>query len=147
MSTVLTSCISATASPLRDRLELALRDSLELAGRIMLALLFLISGIGKIAAYEATVGYMHAEGVPGALLPVTIVLEIAGAVAIMAGWKTRIAALLLAGFTLVAAVIFHSNFGDQMQMVMFLKNVAITGGFLMLVANGAGRYSLDARAG
>lgn len=139
MSTVLTSSISAPASPLRD--------SLELAGRILLALLFLMSGIGKIAGYEASVGYMHAMGVPGALLPVTIVLEIAGAVAIMAGWKTRIAAFLLAGFTLVAAVIFHSNFGDQIQMVMFVKNVAIVGGFLMLMANGAGRYSLDARAG
>jgi len=139
MSAVLTSSISATASPLRD--------SLELAGRILLALLFLLSGIGKIAGYEASVGYMQAMGVPGALLPVTIVLEIAGAAAIMAGWKTRIAAFLLAGFTLVAAVIFHSNFGDQIQMVMFFKNVAIAGGFLMLMANGAGRYSLDARAG
>ena len=139
MSAVLTSSISATTSPLRD--------SLELAGRILLALLFLMSGIGKIAGYQASVGYMQAMGVPGALLPVTIVLEIAGAVAIMAGWKTRIAAFLLAGFTLVAAVIFHSNFGDQIQMVMFFKNVAIAGGFLMLMANGAGRYSLDARAG
>lgn len=138
MSTVLTSSTSATTSPLRD--------SLELAGRILLALLFLMSGIGKIAGYQASVGYMHAMGVPGALLPVTIVLEIAGAAAIMAGWKTRIAAFLLAGFTLVAAAIFHSNFGDQIQMVMFFKNVAIAGGFLMLMANGSGRYSLDARA-
>ena len=138
MSTVLTSSISATASPLRD--------SVQLAGRILLALLFLMSGIGKIAGYEASVGYMHAMGVPGALLPVTIVLEIAGAAAIMAGWKTRIAACLLAGFTLVAAVIFHSKFGEQSEMVMFLKNVAIVGGFLMLMARGAGRYSLDARA-
>ena len=139
MSAVLTSSISATTSPLRD--------SLELAGRILLALLFLLSGIGKIAGYQASVGYMQAMGVPGALLPVTIVLEIAGAAAIMAGWKTRIAAFLLAGFTLVAAVIFHSNFGDQIQMVMFFKNVAIVGGLLVLMANGAGRYSLDARAG
>jgi putative oxidoreductase len=138
MSTVLTSSISATPSPLRD--------SLELGGRILLALLFLLSGIGKVAGYEASVGYMRAMGVPGALLPATIVVEIAGAIAIMAGWKTRIAAFLLAGFTLVAAVIFHSNFGDQVQMVMFLKNVAIVGGFLMLMANGAGRYSLDASA-
>ena len=139
MSAVLTSPISTTPSPLRA--------TLELAGRILLALLFLMSGIGKIAGYQASVGYMQAMGVPSALLPVTIVLEIAGAVAIMAGWKTRIAAFLLAGFTLVAAVIFHSKFGDQIQMVMFFKNVAIAGGFLMLMANGAGRYSLDARAG
>jgi putative oxidoreductase len=138
MSTVLTPSISATASPLRN--------SFELAGRILLALLFLLSGIGKIAGYEASVGYMRAMGVPGALLPATIVLEIGGAVAIMAGWQTRIAAFLLAGFTLVAAFIFHSNFGDQIQMVMFLKNVAIVGGLMALVAGGAGRYSLDARA-
>jgi putative oxidoreductase len=138
MSTVLTSPISATPSPLRD--------SLELAGRILLALLFLMSGIGKLAGYEASAGYMHAMGVPGALLPVTIALEVFGAVAIMAGWKTRITAFLLAGFTLVAAVIFHSNFGDQIQMIMFFKNVSIVGAFLMLMANGAGRYSLDARA-
>lgn len=139
MSTVLTRSIPAPGS--------RLHDSLELAGRILLSLIFLMSGIGKIAGYEATAGYMSAMGVPGALLPVTIVLEIAGAVAIMAGWKTRIAAFLLAGFTLVAAVIFHSNFGDQIQMIMFLKNVAIVGAFVMLMAKGAGRYSLDARAG
>src|SRR5438045_8048532 len=117
MSTVLTPSISVTASPLRD--------GLELAGRNLLALLYLMSGIGKIAAYGASVGYMRAMGVPGALLPATIALEVVGALAIMAGWKTRITAFLLAGFTLVAAFIFHSNFGDQIQMVMFLKNVAI----------------------
>jgi putative oxidoreductase len=138
MSTVLTSPTSATAS--------TLRDGFELAGRILLALLFLMSGIGKIAGYQASVGYMQAMGVPGGLLPATIALEIAGAAAIMAGWKTRIAAFLLAGFTLVAAFIFHSNFGDQIQMVMFLKNLAIVGGLLMLMADGAGRYSLDTRA-
>jgi putative oxidoreductase len=138
MSAVLTSTAPASASPLRD--------SLELAGRILLAVLFLMSGIGKIAGYEATAGYMSAMGVPAAMLPVTIVLEIAGAIAIIAGWKTRITALLLAGFTLVAAFIFHRNFGDQMQMIMFFKNVSIVGAFLMLMANGAGRYSLDARA-
>jgi putative oxidoreductase len=101
MSAVLTSATPASASPLRD--------SLELAGRILLAVLFLLSGIGKIVGYEATAGYMSAMGVPAAMLPATIVLEIAGAIAIIAGWKTRITALLLAGFTLVAAFIFHRN--------------------------------------
>jgi putative oxidoreductase len=134
----LTSSISAPVSPLRD--------SLELAGRILLAVLFLMSGIGKIASYEATAGYMGAMGVPAAMLPVTVLLEIAGALAIIAGWKTRITAALLAGFTLVAAIIFHSNFSDQTQMIMFVKNVSIVGAFLMLMANGAGRYSLDARS-
>jgi len=139
MSTALTWSVATPGS--------RLHDSFELAGRILLSVIFLMSGIGKIASYEVTAKYMSVMGVPGSLLPATIVLEVAGAVAIMAGWKTRIAAFLLAGFTLVAAVIFHSNFGDQIQMVMFLKNLAIVGAFLMLMAKGAGRYSLDARAG
>jgi putative oxidoreductase len=138
MSTVFTSSISESVSPLRN--------SLELGGRVLLAILFLMSGIGKIAAYNATAGYMSAMGVPAAMLPVTILLEIAGALAIIVGWKTRITAALLAGFTLVAAIIFHSNFGDQIQMIMFFKDVSIVGAFLMLMANGAGRYSLDARS-
>ena len=88
---------------------------------------------------------MASAGVPGALLPAVIALEVLGAIAIIVGWKTRITALLLAGFTLLSGVLFHSNFGDQVQMIMFLKNVAITGGFLLLVANGAGDLSLDRR--
>ena len=88
---------------------------------------------------------MASAGVPGALLPAVIAVEVLGAIAIIVGWKTRITALLLAGFTLLSGVLFHSNFGDQVQMIMFLKNVAITGGFLLLVANGAGALSLDRR--
>ena len=117
----------------------------ELAGRIFLAAIFLISGLGKIGAYAGTAAYMASAGVPGALLPAVIALEVLGAIAIIVGWKTRITALLLAGFTLLSGVLFHSNFGDQVQMIMFLKNVAITGGFLLLVANGAGALSLDRR--
>ncbi|WP_241052504.1 DoxX family protein [Achromobacter xylosoxidans] len=117
----------------------------ELLGRILLAALFLLSGIGKLSAYGATAGYMAAVGVPAPLLPLAIVIEIGGALAIIAGWRTRIIALLLAGFTLVTAVIFHHDFADQMQMIMFLKNLSITGAFLFLAAHGAGRFSLDAR--
>lgn len=115
----------------------------DLTGRVLLAAIFLISGIGKIGGYAATAGYMASLGVPGALLPLVIVLEVAGAIAIIVGWHTRITAFLLAGFTLLAAAIFHSNFADQMQMIMFLKNVAITGGFLVLIAHGAGVFSMD----
>jgi len=122
------------------------RDSAEIVGRILLVALFLISGLGKITAYEATAGYMASMGVPGFALPAVIALEVLGAVAIIAGFKTRIVAALLAGFTLATGVIFHNNFADQTQMVMFLKNVSIAGAFLMLVANGAGAFSLDARA-
>ncbi|HEX6703803.1 MAG TPA: DoxX family protein [Albitalea sp.] len=128
----------------RDQ-EGRLRPSAELLGRVLLSLMFLMSGLGKISGYAATAGYMASLGVPGALLPLVIVTEVAGAIAIIAGWNTRIAALLLAGFTLLAGLIFHNNFGDQIQMIMFLKNLSIAGAFLMLAANGPGRYSLDAR--
>jgi putative oxidoreductase len=124
----------------------SLRDATELTGRILLAALFLLSGVGKIGGYAAVAGYMNAMGVPSYLLPATIVLEIVGAAAIVAGWHTRVTAGVLAAFTLAAAALFHSNFADQIQMVMFLKNVSIAGAFLLLVAHGAGRYSLDARS-
>jgi putative oxidoreductase len=88
---------------------------------------------------------MSSVGVPSALLPVVIAIEVLGALVIIVGWKTRVTAVLLAGFSLLTAVIFHNNFGDQIQMIMFLKNVSIAGGFLLLVANGAGPLSLDRR--
>jgi len=122
-----------------------LRDIAELAGRVLLAALFLLSGLGKIGGYAATAGYMAAVGVPSALLPAVIAVEVLGAIAIVAGWRTRIVAFLLAGFTLLSALIFHNNFADQVQLVMFLKNVSIAGGLLLLVANGAGRLSMDGR--
>jgi putative oxidoreductase len=117
----------------------------ELAGRILLASLFLLSGLTKVSAYAAMSGYMASMGVPAALLPLVIATEVLGSIAIIIGWHTRIAAFLLAGFTLLAAGIFHKNFGDQIQMIMFLKDVSIAGAFLMLVANGAGPLSLDRR--
>jgi len=117
----------------------------ELAGRVLLSVLFLLSGLGKIGAYAATAAFMSSRGVPGALLPVVLVTEVVGALAIILGWQTRIIAFLLAGYTLLAALIFHTNFADQIEMIMFLKNVSIAGGFLLLVANGAGPLSLDRR--
>jgi putative oxidoreductase len=118
----------------------------ELAGRTLLAGLFLLSGVGKLGAYSATAGYMASVGVPGALLPLVIAVEVLGAAAIIAGWNTRVVAFLLAGFSLVSALLFHNDFANQIQMVMFLKNVSIAGGFLLLVAHGAGPLSLDRRA-
>ncbi len=114
--------------------------------RVLLSLMFVTSGINKISGYAGTQGYMEAMGVPGGLLPLVIALEILGGLAVMLGWHTRIAAFLLAGFTLLSALLFHANFGDQMQMIMFMKNVSIAGGFLMIVAQGAGAFSLDNRA-
>ena len=122
-----------------------LQNSAELVGRVLLVTLFAISGFGKIAAYSATQGYMAAQGVPGVLLPLVIATEVGGALAILLGWNTRIVAFLMAGFTMLTALMFHANFGDQTQMITFLKNVSISGAFLLLVANGAGAYSLDAR--
>ncbi|MDH5358959.1 MAG: DoxX family protein [Gammaproteobacteria bacterium] len=117
---------------------------LPISGRILLALIFIMGGIGKLGAgYAGTQGYMDAMGVPGMLLPLVIILELGGGIALIAGWKTRIVSLLLAGFTILAALIFHSNFADQMQMIMFMKNLAISGGLLILAANGAGAYSMD----
>jgi putative oxidoreductase len=118
---------------------------IELVGRVLLAILFVTSGVGKIGAYSGTAAYMSGAGVPGALLPLVIVLEVLGAAAIMIGWQTRFVAALLAGFTLLSAAVFHNNFADQIQSVMFLKNLAIAGGFLLLVARGAGPLSLDRR--
>ena len=118
----------------------------ELAGRILLASLFLLSGLSKLGGgYAGAAGYMQAVGLPTALLPLVIALEVLGAAAIIVGFQTRLVAFLLAGFSLVSALIFHSHFGDQIQMIMFLKNVSIAGGFLLLVANGAGPLSLDRR--
>lgn len=117
----------------------------EAAGRVLLALLFLLAGGSKLGAYSATVAYMASAGVPGALLPAVIATELGGALAIILGWKTRAVAALLAGFSVLTALIFHNNFADQIQMIMFLKNISIAGGFLLLVANGAGPLSIDRR--
>lgn len=116
-----------------------------LIGRILLGHIFLMAGISKIGAYAGTAGYMESMGMPGVLLPAVIVLEIAGGLALIVGWKTRWAAAALAGFTVLAAAIFHNNLGDQIQMLMFMKNLAIAGGLLFVAAYGAGPLSLDAR--
>jgi putative oxidoreductase len=122
-----------------------LRNVIEFGGRVLLASLFLISGLGKIASYAGAAGYMATAGVPGALLPLVIATEVLGGIAVILGWQTRIVALLLAGFSLLTALIFHTHFSDQTQTVMFLKNVSIAGGLLLLVANGAGWLSIDSR--
>lgn len=116
----------------------------SLLGRIGLSLIFIISGWGKIAGFDATQGYMASMGVPGGLLPLVILLELGGGLAVLAGLLTRFNAVALAVFSLLAAVLFHGDFADASQFVPFWKNVALAGGFLMLVANGPGAWSLDA---
>jgi len=115
----------------------------ELTARILLGQIFLLAGINKISAYEGTAAYMEAMGVPGMLLPAVIFLEIAGGLMVILGYKTKIAGVALAVFTVVAAVIFHSALSDQMQMILFMKNMAIAGGLLLFVSYGAGALSLD----
>lgn len=114
-----------------------------LLGRFGLALIFILSGWSKIAGYAGTQQYMESMGVPGAVLPLVILLELGGGLAILTGLATRWVALALAGFTLVAAVLFHANLGDQNQFINFMKNVAIAGGFLVLATQGAGSFSVD----
>ena len=114
-------------------------------GRLLISAIFLMAGINKITGYEATTGYMAAMGVPSVLLPLVIVTEVAGAIAIIIGYKTRSVAFLLAGFSILSALFFHFNFADQTQSIMFMKNIAIAGGFLFLVANGPGSWALDNR--
>ena len=114
----------------------------DLIGRVLIAVLFVLSGWGKIGGYAGTQGYMQSAGVPGGLLPLVILLELGGGIAIVAGFQTRVVALLLAGFSLLAALLFHTG-ADQLQQIMFLKNLGLAGGFLFLAANGAGRLSVD----
>ena len=116
---------------------------LNLAARLLMAQIFLISGIGKIAGYAGTQAYMAQMGVPGALLPLVILTEVGGALALLFGFQARWAALALAGFTLLAGLIFHFKPDDQMQMISFMKNLAITGGLLMFVRHGAGAPGID----
>ena len=126
-----------------ERAGVTVRDTTELFGRLLLATLFVVAGYGKIGGYEATAGYMAALGVPALLLPAVIALELGGGIALALGWQTRLVAFLLGGFTLLAALIFHNDLADQIQQIMFLKNVAIAGAFAMLVANGPGKLALD----
>ena len=135
-----TSTRTSNESPLNT-----VKNVSELVGRTFLSVLFVLSGVGKIGAYAATAAYMSSVGVPSVLLPVVIATEVLGALAIILGWHTRIAAFLLAGYSLLAALIFHANFAEQIEMISFLKNVSIAGGFLLLVGNGAGPLSLDRR--
>lgn len=116
-----------------------------LVGRLMLAAIFVQSGWGKIVDYAGTAQYMESAGVPGGLLPVVIVVELGSAMLIVIGWQTRLAALALAGFTVVAGVLFHLKIADQNQMIHFMKNIAIAGGFLVLAMAGPGAWSLEGR--
>jgi putative oxidoreductase len=118
---------------------------LNLIGRVLLVAIFLPEAWVKIRGYDAAVAYMARFGVPGALLPLAIAVEIAAPILIAVGWQTRLAALALAGFCFATALLFHADFANPNQVLQFWKNLAMAGGFLMLAANGAGAWAFDAR--
>ncbi|MDG2473812.1 MAG: DoxX family protein [Paracoccaceae bacterium] len=115
-------------------------------GRFLLAFIFFMSGISKITSYQNTAAWMESERLPGLFSLIVIPLEVLGGIAIIVGWNTRIVTSLLAGFCLLSGILFHGNFSDQGQMAMFMKNLAIAGGFLLLIVHGVGNYSIDARS-
>ncbi|MBZ9896356.1 DoxX family protein [Mesorhizobium sp. BR1-1-6] len=120
-----------------------------LLGRILLAVIFLLSGFGKLSALSGTAAYFGGLGLPLPTVTAIVVglIELLGGLAILVGFQTRIAAWVLAIFTVATALVAHTGWADQMQMINFMKNLAITGGFLVLASSGAGAYSIDAKRG
>ena len=116
---------------------------LEVIGRIFLSLIFLIAGIGKIFNYEDTMQYMEDFNVPGYLLIPAIIIEILFPILIIIGYKTKLSAAILSSFAILLALIFHTDFSNQMQLMSFLKNFAIAGGFMIIFVYGPNRFSLD----
>jgi putative oxidoreductase len=116
---------------------------LKLIGRVLLAIIFIQSGWSKIFGYAGTAEHMNAAGVPGVLLPLVILTELGGGLCVLLGLFTRYAAIALAGFCVLAAWFFHYQPGDQMQMINFMKNITIAGGFLVLAGAGPGALALD----
>ena len=116
---------------------------IDVLGRILLSTIFLIEGTNKIFNYEGTIQYMENFGVPGYLAIPAIILEILFPLLLIIGYQTKIAALVMMIFTIVVAIIFHTNFDDQMQFITFFKDIAIAGGFIIIFVNGAGKFSVD----
>ena len=115
----------------------------EFLGRGLLSALFLVEGIGKISMQEDVVMYMEDYGVPGILFLPTIILEILFPLLLITGYRTKWAASVMALFTFTVAIIFHTNFNEGMQMILFLKDIAIAGGFMIIIVYGPGKISLD----
>ncbi|MBU9808660.1 DoxX family protein [Rahnella sp. C60] len=120
-----------------------LQDTALLVARILMPVLFIVAGWGKINGYTATAGYMTSMGVPSFFLPLTILLEFGGGLAILFGFFTRTTALITAIFTILTALIFHTDFAQGVNQMMFMKNLSIAGGFFVLFASGPGAFSID----
>ena len=115
----------------------------ELIGRILLSALFLIEGFGKISMQEDVIMYMEDYGVPGILFVPATILEILFPLLLIIGYRTKWSASVMAFFTFTVAIIFHTNFSEGMQMMLFLKDIAIAGGFMIIIVYGPGKISLD----
>jgi len=126
-----------------------MNNTILLVARILLSIMFIMAGLQKFGDIGGTAGYISSVGLPaGSVLAVLSGLfEVVGGIAILIGFQTRIFAWLLAAFSIVASLFFHFNFADQMQTLLFMKNVTLAGGFLALSVAGAGAYSVDARRG
>mgnify|MGYP001361834878 FL=1 len=122
-------------------------NTLDLLGRILISALFLLNGFFKINNYDDTISWMESFDMPGVLLIPAIILEVLGPILIIIGYQTKIVAGLLSLFCITTAIIFHNDFDNQMQLTSFLKNIALAGGFLFLVVNGARELSLDKKFG
>ena len=116
---------------------------LEFVGRLLLSILFLIEGLGKISMQENVIMYMEDYGVPGILFVPATALEILFPIILIVGYKTKWAASVMAIFTFTVAIIFHTDFTEGMQVMLFLKDIAIAGGFMIIIAHGPGKISLD----
>jgi putative oxidoreductase len=117
----------------------------DLSARVMLAGLFIYFGAIKIPGYAGMQAYMQSEGVPGALLPLVIFVEVVGGLCLLVGYQARLSAFLLAGFSVLSALLFHSHLADQNEFIHFTKNLAIAGGLLMVVQHGTGAFSVVRR--
>ncbi len=119
------------------------QNSAVLIARILMPILFIVAGWGKMHAYSATAAYMASAGVPSFFLPLTILLEFGGGLAIMFGFLTRTTAIITAVFTVLTALLFHVDFSVPVNQMMFMKNLTIAGGYLVLFAFGPGAFSID----
>ena len=145
----MTSSANLTTSAAHQSRSDVKQASAALIGRVLLSVIFILSGFSKLAAPAMMIGYIGSVGLPlpHVALAVAIIVEIGGGLALIAGYRTRTVAAVLALFSVFTALAFHSALADQNQFIHFFKNIAMAGGLLQVVAFGAGRFSLDARRG
>lgn len=122
-----------------------LKPFFNLSARLLMSCIFIVAGWDKIASYAGVQGFMRSIGVPGTLLPLVILVELGGALALLVGYQTRIAAFALAGFALLAGSLVHFHPGDHENMIVFMDNLAMVGGLLLFVQYGGGTLSVDGR--